>query len=337
MKASRLLLRAALAALLVLGPLASTSSGALAQTRGIVAIANDQPITDLDITQRVTLLDIVGDLPPGGLTKQQALQALIDDQVKIVEATRLAMLPTDSDVTDRIDKLAQGMKISRADLLAKLKAKGISEASFRRYVQASMGFNRIISAKYRQDMDATDAEVDAKIAEIKSKVGAQMSKLMNDPRMKPITVYTLMEIKLPVDGQDPMLLQSRAIEAQQVMQRLKGCGSVKAASDGIFNVKPGKTFDADAAKLPKPMRAALDKVGKGRAVGPMRGKEGIQLIALCAVRTITPPKPDFTMPTREQVKRIVVNEKYDKIEQDYLKVARDKIYVEYRDQSYAQQ
>ena len=39
---------------------------------------------------------------------------------------------------------------------------------------------------------------------------------MNDPRMKPITVYTLMEINLPVDGNDPMLLQSRAIEAAQV-------------------------------------------------------------------------------------------------------------------------
>jgi hypothetical protein len=43
------------------------------------------------------------------------------------------------------------------------------------------------------------------------------------------------------------------------------------------------------------------------------------------------------MPTREQVERAVINEKYDKLEEDYLSTARDKIYVEYRDPSYAQQ
>ena len=75
----------------------------------------------------------------------------------------------------------------------------------------------------------------------------------------------------------------------------------------------------------------------GRAIGPMRGKTGIQLIAFCGVRKITPPKPNFTMPTREQVERAVINEKYDKLEEDYLSTARDKVYVEYRDPSYAQQ
>ena len=41
------------------------------------------------------------------------------------------------------------------------------------------------------------------------------------------------------------------------------------------------------------------------------------------------------MPTRDQVERAVINQKYDKLEEDYLASARDKVYVEYRDQSYA--
>ena len=100
-------------------------------------------------------------------------------------------------------------------------------------------------------------------------------------------------------------------------------------------MRQGKTFDADGAKLPPQMKAALDKAGVGRAVGPMRGKDGIQLIALCGTRKIMPPKPNFTMPTRDQVERAVINQKYDKLEEDYLASARDKVYVEYRDQSYA--
>jgi peptidyl-prolyl cis-trans isomerase SurA len=247
------------------------------------------------------------------------------------------MMPSDAEITDRMQRIAKGMKLTREELLAKLKKEGISEATFRSYLLASVAFGRIISAKYREEVKASPEEVDAKIAEIDKTIGAQVRKLMNDPRMKPLTVYSLMEVTLPIDGDDPGLLQSRAIEAQQVLQRFKGCNNARKAAEGVFNVKIGKRFDADAAKLPKPMKQALDKAGEGRAIGPMRGKAGIQLVALCGVRTITPPKPDFKMPSREQVERMVVNEKYDKLEEDYLKLARDRVYVEYRNPNYAQQ
>lgn len=337
MKIMRKLLAAAMAAPLACTLVLALPHTALAASQGIVAVVNDLPITDLDLEQHITLLDILGEMPRDGMTKQQALRDMIDEQVKITEAKRLGMLPSDSDISDRIDRAAKGMKLSRQELLAKLKARGISEATFRQYLAAQTGFSRIISAKYREDVKATDADVDAKMAEVKSNVNAQMSKIMNDPRMKPVTVYTLMEISFPIDNQDPGLLQSRAVEAQQVAKRFTGCGSAKAAAQGIFDVKISKKFEADGAKLPKQMKDILDKIGPGRAVGPMRSKNGLQLIAFCGTRKITPPKPDFKMPTREQVQRMVINDKYDKLEEDYLKTVRDKVYVEYRDPSYAQQ
>jgi len=255
--------------------------------------------------------------------------------VKIQEAKRYNLLPNDTELKDRIKRLAQNMKLTPDQLYAKLKSRGVSEATFRDYVKAGMGFNRIIQGKYQQQVKATDAEIDAKMAEIKSDINQQTAKVMNDPRMKAVTVFTLMEINLPVDGNDPMLLQSRAIEAAQVQQRLKSCNGLKAASEGIFDVKKGKTIEADSARLPPQMKAALEKGGVGRAVGPMRSKTGIQLLALCGIRKITPPKPNFTMPTRQQVENAVINQKYDKLEEEYLSTIRDKVYVEYRDPSYA--
>ena len=319
----------------LIAALLALASPALAAN--IVAIVNDQPITELDLTQRISLLEVMDDVPRGGLDKKAALRQMIDQTVKLQEAKRYNMLPSDAELTDRIKRLAQNMKLTPDQLYAKLEAKGISKEAFRDYVKAGMGFNRIIQGKYQQDIKASEAEVDAKMAELKSNISAETAKIMNDPRMKPITVYKLMEINLPIDSDDQMLVQSRAIEAAQVLQRLKSCNGLKAASEGIFNVQKGKTFEADSTKLPPQMKAALDKGGIGRAIGPMRGKTGIQLIALCGIRKITPPKPNFTMPTREQVERAVINEKYDKLEEDYLSTARDKVYVEYRDPSYAQQ
>jgi peptidyl-prolyl cis-trans isomerase SurA len=269
--------------------------------------------------------------------RQKALRSLIDDQVKILEARRLMMLPPDSEINDRMNRIAKGMDMTRDQLLARLKKAGISEASFRTYLLANLAFTRIIGAKYREEVKASPQEVDAKLAEINNTIGAQLRKIENDPRMKPITVYSLMEVSLPLDGDDPGLLQARAADAVQVLRRFKGCNNARKAAEGVFNVKFGKKFDADASKLPKPMKQALDKAGQGRAIGPMRGKEGIQLVALCGVRTISPPKPDFKMPTREQIERLVINEKYDKLEESYLKEARERVYIEYRNPNYAQQ
>jgi peptidyl-prolyl cis-trans isomerase SurA len=337
MSVIRRIVAAAMAAPLACSLMLTAPGPALAVSQGIIAVANDSPITELDLEQHIYLLEILDQAPKGGLTKQQALRSMIDDQVKITEAKRLGMMPSDSDITDRIDRAAKGMKLTRKELLAKLQARGISEATFRQFLAAQISFSRIIAAKYREDVKASAAEIDAKTAEIKSNVNAEMAKIMNDPRMKPVTVYTLLEISLPVDGEDMMLMQARAIEAQQIAKRFKGCDSAKAAAKGVFDVRIGKKFEADGAKLPKEMKAILDKAGPGSAVGPMRGKNGMQLIAFCGTRKLTPPKPDFTMPSREQIERLVINDKYDKLEQDYLNTIRDKVYVEYRDPSYAPQ
>ena len=328
------LFAACAAFVLVAGPLAAPP--AFAEAQGVVAVVNDKPITERDITQRIALMKLLGDAGKD-MSRKQALKSIIDEQIKIAEATKFKRLPSDSEVRDQIARISKGMETTPEGLVARLKKQGISEATFRRYVTALIGFNRIISSKYRGQVKVEPADVDAKFAEIRNNADKQISKIMNDPRMKSVTVYTLMEINLPVEANDSMLLQSRAVEAQLVAKRLNGCGNARAAADGIFNVKVGKKFEADASKLPKELRSALEKAGNGRVVGPMRSKTGIQLLAFCASRKVTPPKPKFEMPTRQQVERSLLNQKYDGLEEQYLKTARESVYVEYRNDSYAQQ
>ncbi|MDO8352100.1 MAG: hypothetical protein Q7T14_01450, partial [Aestuariivirga sp.] len=163
-----------------------------------------------------------------------------------------------------------------------------------------------------------------------------VSTLMNDPRMKPVQVYTILEIDLPVEGDDSMLLQARLVEAVQFIKNFKGCGTAREAASGIFNVRIGKKIDAVAAKIPKPMKQALDKVGPGKAMGPARGSKGIQVIGFCGKRTIQPPKPKYELPTRQQIEAAVSNEKYNAAEEKYMKVMRKTALIEYKDPAYAQ-
>ena len=307
-----------------------------AEGLGVVAIVNDVPITELDISQRISLMKTLGDLPPGDASRKKALQSLIDDVIKLAEAKRLKMDATDADIGKQIARVATGLKTTPEGLLKKLAEQGIGAETFRRYIAAQTGFNRIITGKHRNDMVVKPEDIDRKFADIQQKVDTQMAQIKNDPRMKTIVVYTLMEISLPVEANDAQLLQARAMEAAQVARQFKGCKNAKEAASGVYNVKFSKAIEADSSKLPKPIKAALDKAGAGKAIGPMRAKNGIQLLAFCSARKITPPLPKFEMPTRQQVENALINEKLDTFETTYLKGARSKIYVEYRNSDYTQ-
>lgn len=311
-------------------------SSSRAADQGVVATVNDIPITSFDIDQRLRMLEILGQKQEGKDARDKALRMMIDEVIKIAEATKYKVNPTEKEIDAQMGRLAKGLQTDAAGLRAKLQTQGIAVASLKQYVAAQISFARILGGKYQFKVKVEPAEVDKKAAEIKQDLEQKVSTIMNDPRMKSVQVYTILEIDLPVEGDDSMLLQARAVEAAQLIKNFKGCSTARAAASGIFNVKIGKQIDAVAAKIPKPMKQALDKVGPGKAMGPARGPKGIQVIGFCGKRTIQPPKPKYELPTRQQVEAAVSNEKYNAAEEKYMKIMRKGALVEYKDPAYAQ-
>jgi peptidyl-prolyl cis-trans isomerase SurA len=326
-------------ALLALFTFAVPIHAAQAIEQGVIATVNDFPITKYDIEQRMRLMAMLGGKQDKGTEGQKrALRAMIDDRIKIAEATKFKAQASEREIDAQVKRIAKGLSTDNAGLESKLKAQGIEMSLLRQYVAASIAMNRILAGRYQVKLsDKVDqAEVDKKFAEIKQQVDGQLSKIMKDPRMQPVSVYSIMQIELPVEvPDDPGLLQARAIEANQFISRFKSCKSAQAAASGIFNVKISKPIDAVAAKMPPQLRQALDKAGPGRAVGPSRGPKGIQVLAFCGKRTITPPKPKYQLPTRQQVENAVSNEKFAATEEKYMKIMRQNALVEYKDPKYA--
>lgn len=307
-----------------------------AQSAGLVATVNNYPITRLDIDRRLRMLQIMGrKFETTQQTRREVLRIMIDEVIQIAEAKRFKMNPSERDISQRIQEIAKNMKTDLPGLEAKLAAQGLTMEALRHYIEAQISMNRILVGKYKVKFSLDEADIDAKYAEIKGKYNAQMNKILNDPRMKPVQVYQLMQIELPIENaDDPMLAQARAIEANQLMRRFKGCNSARSAASGIFNVKVGKRIDAVASKLPPELRKALEAAGVGRAVGPARGPKGVQVIAFCGKRTVTPPKPKFEMPTREQIANAARSEKFGSIEEKYMKEMRKRAFVDYKDSAY---
>lgn len=313
----------------------SNQHSARAADQGVVATVNDIPITSFDIDQRLRLLEILGQKLETSDARKRALNMMIDEVLKIAEGTKYKVNATDKEIDAHMARVAKGLQTDVAGLRSKLDSQGIAIASLKQYAAAQISFARILKGKYQLKIKVEPGEVDRKYAEVKHDLEKKVGAMMNDPRMKAVQVYTILEIDLPVEGEDSMLLQARAVDAVQLIRNFKGCSTARAAASGIFNVRIGKPIDAIAAKIPKPMKQALDKVGPGKAMGPARGRKGIQVIGFCSKRTVQPPKPKYEMPTREQVETAVSNEKYDAAEEKYMKILRKGALIEYKDPAYA--
>jgi peptidyl-prolyl cis-trans isomerase SurA len=302
----------------------------------VIATVNDHPITSFDVDQRIRLLKILGINNPAKLGRVQVANELINDVVKIDEAKRGHIDPTEKDVDQRLVQMATGMKTDQAGLKSRLAQQGLTVGTLRQFAAAQMSFARLLSAKFHEKVAADPAAVEKKFNEIKAQINVNVAKAEADPRRQPVKVIQLQEVNFPVEGNDPQLLQSRAVEAGQVASKIKSCAGIQGAAAGIFNVRVGKKIEADSRRLPPPMQAQLNARGVGRAIGPMRYKGGIQLLAYCGTRMIVPPKLNVQYPTRQQIENLTLNERYDAIEAKYVAKMRQTAIIEYKDQSYAQ-
>jgi hypothetical protein len=196
--------------------------------------------------------------------------------------------------------------------------------ALRKYIASQIAFSRWL-ANVKKDKVQVD----------KSKVDKKYQEIVSDPRLKPVTIYQIQEVMFPLDpvpeAMMGQLIIARAADAQMYAKRYKGCGSARAAASGIYNVQIKKTVEADAARIPKPLKAALDKAGPGRLIGPARTKGALQLIGFCGKRSISPPKP-----SREVIERMVENETYDEVRERYMRELRTTAFIDYKETSEAQ-
>jgi len=310
------------------------SPSVLAQ-EALIATVNDHPVTAFDVNQRIKLLQFRGERNPARLTRKAVANGLIDDIVTIDEAKLGHVDPTEKEVDEQLGRMAQGMQTNAAGLKSKLEAAGLSFSGFRDFVRAQMAFSRLLQVKFHEKVTVDQAEVDKKFAAIKADISGKVAKLENDPRRLPVKVLALQEVNFPVDGGDPQLLQSRAIEAGQAAQKIKSCSTLQSAVAGIFNVQVGRKIEADSRKLPPALQAQIDAGGIGHAIGPMRYPKGIQLLVYCGSRMIVPPKLNVQYPTRDQIEIMARNEKYDAVGAKYTAILRKTAIIEYKDPSYA--
>ncbi len=134
------LARAFIAALVLMSPAVAGLSTASAQV--IIATVNNDPITNIDLEQRIKMQRILR--KPA--TSEAALDSLVDDRVKSGEVKKYNVKPTDSEVNREIARVAGELKIDPNTMVSELEHAGVSADHYRAHFTVDYAFNNLVKA-----------------------------------------------------------------------------------------------------------------------------------------------------------------------------------------------
>jgi peptidyl-prolyl cis-trans isomerase SurA len=302
---SRLIMGAA-AALLLMG-------GSQLHAQTVAVMVNGEPITAYDIDQRNKL----NVLSHKASTRQQVIDELIDEKVKIKEAKKFGVDPSASDIDSAFAQMSTRMRTT-PDLLTKsLEAQGIRAETLKARIRADMVWGSLVRGRFKESLQVGEKDVAAAV-----EVNA-------DDKDKPQTEsfeYQMRPIVLIVPrGAAPAAVEVRRKEAEALRTRVQTCDEATALFKTMQNAAIREPISKTSADLPAPLRDVLDKTPIGHLTAPEVTKQGVEMVALCGRKPTT-----VDTPKKREVREKMFAEKFEKKSKAYLEEIRKAAMIEYR-------
>jgi peptidyl-prolyl cis-trans isomerase SurA len=239
-----------------------------AAAQSIAVVVNGQPILSSEVQARSGLIKL-----SGGKPGQSVVDELIDEKLKLAEAKRYGMLPSDAQVDAAFASIAERTKLPPDQFAKALAQRGVPAQTLKDRLRAEIGWAQFIRRKYASQFANRDYT-----AALSSRGGQGSNKA---------TQYTLRQVifVLPKNASQAQANQRRT-EAIGARGRFPGCeGSVQFAS-ALRDVAVKEPVTRSSAQLGKEMSELLAKTKTGALTEPQRGEQGWEMIAVCGRKDI---------------------------------------------------
>ncbi len=257
------LARAFIAALVLMSPAVAGLSTASAQV--IIATVNNDPITNIDLEQRIKMQRILR--KPA--TSEAALDSLVDDRVKSGEVKKYNVKPTDSEVNREIARVAGELKIDPNTMVSELEHAGVSADHYRAHFTVDYAFNLLVQA-LNKGVEASETEVRAELAKQGGKAAAGLE-------------YSVRQIILPLSvNAPPATVETRARTAELIRTRFTDCATGVPMLQSMDDVVVRNPLSRTAIQLGEGLKQVLDKTPVGHVTAPQRTSSGFEMLALCS-------------------------------------------------------
>jgi peptidyl-prolyl cis-trans isomerase SurA len=292
--------------------IAAIGCGAPARAQTVVVMVNGEPITNMDIDQRSKLIMMTTNKQPN---RQDVINELIDEKVKIKEAKRFGVDPGISDIDQSYAQMAQRMRLSADQLTEVLEKRGLRPETLRSRIKADMVWGSLVRGRFKESLQVGERDVATAVR------GSGVENLeveASEYKMQPVVLIV-------PRGSPDAAYQQRKKEAEALRERVTSCADANNYFKSMRGAAVREIVTKTSADLPEALRDMLEKTPVGHLTPPERTKQGIEMVALCARN-----KTKIDTPKKREIREKMFVEKYEAKSKSYLQEVRKAAMIEYR-------
>ena len=299
----------AAAALAAASLLAAPTAG---RAQEVVALVDGEPITALDIEQRMKFLQMSSQKPS---SRKEALDSLIDEKLEVHEAKRFNINVPESEVDTSFANVATRMGVDADKLKDMLTKGGSSVGTFKHRLRAQLAWGALVRGRFKNSLEINDTDIEAALAlhqsQDKNEVGYE---------------YVLRPFLFVVPrGSPDSDFVARKRDADTLRTRFETCADGIPFARALREVAVRDQVTKSSADLPEALRNILNGTDVGHLTPPEQTAEGIQMFALCSKRE---NKTDT--PGKKEAREELFEKKFGAQSKRYLAQLRRSAMIEYK-------
>jgi peptidyl-prolyl cis-trans isomerase SurA len=294
------------AALILLG------CGSPSQAQTVAVMVNGEPITNYDIEQRMKLNTLTTHKPS---VRQDVINELIDEKVKIKEGKKFGVDPTSSDIDQSYASMSSRMRITPEQLTKSLESQGVRPDTLKMRMKADMVWTSLVRGRYKESLQVGEKDV---AAAVQTSGDEKLQTEAFEYRLQPIVLIV-------PRGSAPAAVELRRKEAEALRSRVQTCEEANSYFKSMQNAAIREAVTKTSADIPEVLRGVLDKTPIGHLTAPEVTKQGVEMVALCGRKPTT-----IDTPKKKEIRDKMFVEKYEAKSKSYLQEVRRAAMIEYR-------
>jgi peptidyl-prolyl cis-trans isomerase SurA len=302
-------------------PLALMASATPSYAQSVAVMVNGEPITNFDIEQRTKLDFLSTHKQP---TRQEVIEELIDQKVKIKEAKQFGVDPSSSDIDASFAEMSTRMRITPDQLSKSLESQGIRPDTLKQRIKADMVWAGLVRGRYKESLQVGEREVNTAAQTQGAQGDAGDNK--DDKQQVESFEYKMQPIVLIVPrGSSPAAIELRRKDAETLRGRVQTCDEANSYFKSMQNAAIREAVTKTSADIPAALRQVLDSTPIGHLTPPEVTKQGVEMVALCGRKPTT-----VDTPQKKAIREKMFAEKFEAKSKAYLAQIRKAAMIEYR-------
>ena len=247
----------------------------------IVAVVNDEVITQNDLNERVNLVVKQfqrqgGQLPPADALSRQILERMINDLLQVQLAKENGIKVDDATLDKTIERIAAENNMQLPDFRAALERDGIRYPRFREDIRNEILLARLREREVENGIVVTDAEVETELArEAKEKTGDSEFRL----------AHILVTVPAQATAEQIEQRRRKAVLALSELRRGADFAQIAATySDAPDALQGGQLGWRAAGRLPSLFLETLQRLQPGEVSDVLRSPNGFHILKLLEKR-----------------------------------------------------